>query len=294
MVKIQGMATALALGVLLAMPGMPARADLLIQVDPSLAPNAFGSPSYDAYVSNATTALETGVTSYGTQGTPAYYQQLANNSTISANQVVVTGFPSWLGQANPGTAFGPAFANELGNRLLFGLVITSTDPSQTFSISDLSFTATTTDTTPAPNNLAFSFATGSYSYSNQYVGVIYGAGGASNTSTWTYVTSGPNTQQVNAIYGRGSGNAYAVYNDGSGTPLQTQLDNAISAIPTQSLTGTYSIDGVTGSATININAVQDPDAVAPEPSTLASACVGVLALGLVAWRRKRCSVVSAS
>jgi hypothetical protein len=252
---------------------VPARADVLITVTPSVAPNAFGSPSYGAYVQNAVTALEQGLSSYGDPTLPSYYQALSNGSQVSADQVLVSGFPSWLGKADPGTAFGPAFANELGNRLLFGLTILGNG--EKFSISQLSFTATSSDPS---NSLGFSFGVNTYNYSNDYVGVIFGTGANPNQ----YITSGANTQMVDAVFGRGSGNAFAVYTTDPGATMQDKLDNALAAIPDMTFTGTYTLGGATGSAFVNVS----PDAV-PEPSALLLSGTGA-GLGLAyAWRRRR-------
>jgi hypothetical protein len=260
-----------------------ARAGLVISVTPSLAPNAFGSPSYNDYVTNAVTALETGASSNGTPNTPSYYQAIADGSTIDANQVVVTGFPSWLGQADPGTAFGAAFANELGNRLLFGLSAVESSSADKFAIADLSFTATSSD---PGNSLGFGFAQGSYNYSSDYVGVIYGAGGASDVAGYTFVTSGPNTQLVNAVFGRGSGNAYEALSSDPGATDQDKINNVIASIPSGTFSGTYTLDGVSGSGNVNIVNTPDP-APAPEPSSLVSAGIGIATVLGVYWRKRR-------
>lgn len=259
-----------------------ARADIVITVTPSLAPNAYGSPSYAGYVSNAITALEKGLSSYGTPDTPSYYQALTNGSAISANQNVVTGFYSWLGQTDPGTVFGPAFAQELGNRLLFGLSIVGTTNADKFSISNLSFTETSSD---PGNTLGFSFGAGSYNYSSEYVGVIYGAGGAGDVADYTYVTSGPNTQLVNAVFGRGSGNAYSAYSTDPGATDQDRLNNAIGSISNETFSGMYTLGGVTGSGTIGIQAVPEP---APIALIVASAPFG---LGYWMIRRRKPAAV---
>ena len=277
--------TAAVLGLVVGMANQT-RADITITVTPSLAPNAYGSPSYSAYVSNAVTALETGATSEGTAGTPSYYQALANSgATIDASQDIVTGFSSWNGQADPGTAF----AGEYGNRLLFGLSIVDTNADGTpgtFSISQLSFSATSTD---SGDSLGFSFGLGSYNYSNEYVGVIYGVDGAPNQ----YITTGLNTQLVNAVYGRGSGNAYDVYSTDPGATDQDKIDNVVASIPGEVFTGTYSLTqstgpDITGSGSVTIQADPNfnPTAVAPEPSTIAM-IVSAVPLGLGYWLRRR-------
>ncbi len=125
---------------------------ITIDVRPALAPNGFGSPSYAAWLANAYEALSTGAASAGTPGTPSYYEQ---RDQFDGRENMVTSFNSWLGQADPAPAFGAAFASELGNRILFGLFING-NGSQ-FSISQLSFTAVSTD----PGNvLGFGFGAG--------------------------------------------------------------------------------------------------------------------------------------
>jgi hypothetical protein len=270
-----GLAAALCL---VAGAAVPARADVMtITVTPSVAPNAFGSPSYGNYVSNAVHALENGLTSYGDSSSPSYYQALKIGSKVSADQVLVSGFPSWHGTADPGTAFGSAFANELGNRLLFGLNIQGKGTQ--FSISQLSFTAKSSDPL---NSLGFTFGAGSYNYSNDYVGVIYGTDGAANT----YVTSGSNTQMVDALYGRGSGNAFAAYMSDPGATIQDKLNNVLAGIPGMTVTGTYSLNGVIGKSFVNVS----PAAV-PEPSALISTGIGVvLSIGYALRHRRRAAV----
>jgi hypothetical protein len=275
-----GLAAALCL---VAGSAVPARADLTIDVTPSVAPNAFGSPSYGNYVSNAVHALENGLTSYGAPNSPSYYQALSNGAQINHDQVLVSGFPSWLGTADPGTAFGSAFANELGNRLLFGLNIQGNGTK--FAISGLSFTETSSDPS---NALGFTFATGSYNYSNDYVGVIYGAGGKNDVGGYTYITSGSNNQMVDALYGRGSGNAFDVYTTSPGATTQEKLDIALAGIQDMTLTGKYSLIGpwgnTLGTGLASVNAV-------PEPSALISTGIGVmLSIGYALRHRRRVAV----
>src|SRR5688572_19908847 len=87
-----------------------------ITVTPTLAPNVFGSPSYPGWVTNSFNALDQGLSTFGTPGTPEYYKAQA---VVTRHEAIVTGFNSWKGVANPGAPFGA----ELGNRMLFGLHI---------------------------------------------------------------------------------------------------------------------------------------------------------------------------
>jgi hypothetical protein len=86
------------------------------------------------------------------------------------------------------------------------------------------------------------------------LGIIYGPNGQN-----TYVTNGPATQLVNEIVTCGSGNAW--WPDGTSTDsLAVQQSNILACaeqVGTQtfSFTGTYVIDGVTGSDAVTFNPV---------------------------------------
>lgn len=247
-----------------------ASAAVTIDVKGSLAPNAFGSPNYGAYVDNAITAMYLGVSSYGTPGTPSYYQQISG--PISANQAIVTGFPSWLGDANPSVTYGPAFANELGNRPLFGVDIRGNGVQ--ISIDQVGFSATST-----PNNvLDFGFGTGSYNYSSDYRGLLYGTDGLRGTPDDIWITSGPASQLVDEIIGRGSGNALDAYVTDPGANNQERINNAAAGYGSEDLTftGTYEYGAVQGSGSIIL--------AVPEPSSFALAGLGCA--GLMIFRRR--------
>ena len=217
-----------------------------ITVIPALAPNAYGSPNWNAWVSNATTAIANGYASYGDPSSPSYYQWAP--AVISVTNNIVTGFPSWDGLADPGDVFGANFSQELGNRIQFGIDIKG--GTNLISISQLSFSAHSSD---ASNSLDFAFAQGSYNYSASYVGIIYGAGG-----TNTYITSGPSTQLVNEIVGRGSGNAWDTYDtSGNIASQQSNIDLLISQLGSQpfNFTGIYMIAGASGSNSVTFNPV---------------------------------------
>jgi len=239
-----------------------------IVVTPTVAPNVFGSPSYAAWVTNSYQAQYQGLSTFGTVGTPTYYA--AESVITDRASVVVTGYNSWRGNANP----TGAFSAELGNRMLFGLHIFGNG--NLFSISQLSFNATSTGDS---GGLDFGFGEGSYNYSNDYVGIQYGADGVLGGGDDVLITSGANTQMVNEIIGRGSGNSYASYTTDPGATNQDKL-NGIAYDPANawtSFTGTYSLDfggnAVTGAGTFQ---------AVPEPTSMAA-----LALGAAALLRKR-------
>ncbi len=207
--------TALLFGIALA----PSAGAASIEVVPWLAPNAFGSPSFPTAQSNAVQAMYLGVSSFGTPGTPGYFQARSNVTTAEA---VVTGFNSWLGKADPGTVFGSAFANELGNRMTFALRVDGGGTQ--FSISQMSFSMVSTDN--PYNALNYSYAAGAYNYSAGFEGVLAGADGILWTADDTFVTSGSNAQLVDGLVGRGTGNSFAAYcTSCSLADQQTQIDN---------------------------------------------------------------------
>lgn len=161
----------------------------VIEIFPVVGPNPFG-PSYATFASNALTALQanggTGTPPVTGAAGPGQYPggQLqgmtsiaaANPSTnyvITPNQITATNSPntSWLGQANPGSAFGPGFANELGNFLYYGMRITG-QGQETFNLAALKAANVSTLTTnspglglnPFPSNLNDAYA--SYAANN--------------------------------------------------------------------------------------------------------------------------------
>ena len=261
-----------------------------IMVFPSVAPNAYGSPSYPGYVSNAIFALENNLSTNGTPGTPEYYEQV---SSIAPSQVVATGFPSWLGQADPGTVFGAPFAGELGNRPLFGVVIDGNGTQ--FSISQLSFLASSND---PGNMLGFSYGAGHYQYSSDYVGIIFGGigifgpvgpvgsvgpVGLFGPGQATFVTSGPDTQLVDEIVGRGSGNADAAYCPGCTIAQQQAAIDALapSFAGMTTFAGTYTLTDFGGGVLATGSGSFD---VTPEPASFVLVGAAMLAWGIA--RRK--------
>ena len=237
------------------------RADIVVNVYPTLAPNRFGSPSYDPWVANSISALQSGSSSAGTPGAPTFYQQLAPGLNLPTATIVVTNFPSWRGNADPVGTFGAAYANEIGNRLLFSLTIQGT-LGTTFSISQLSFTASSSD---PGNQMGFTFAAGSYQYGIDYVGINYGADhlpGGVGVNADTIITSGPNNQLVDVLFGRGSGAGLQALSSDPGATNQERIDLVALAAGSFTFTGTYTIGGVTGSSFENFNVIPEPGVVA--------------------------------
>jgi hypothetical protein len=233
-----------------------------IDVFKALIPNNLGSPSYSAWRTNAFNAILSGASSAGTPGTPSYYQELSGG--IPYQDVEVTSFPSWQGKADPGTAFGPAFANELGERAGFPLYINGNGTQ--FSISQLGFTGVSTD---PGDNLGFTFAVGSFNYSPDYVGILAGPDGKLGTADDVLITSGPNTQLVDALIGRGSGNAIWPCGPNDPSPCSTiaqeqaAINNLTLLVAGATWTGTYTLGAQSASGAFVFSAA----AAIPEPAT---------------------------
>lgn len=253
-------------------------AQVTIDVFPTIAPNVVGSPHASAWMANAFDALYTGTGTAGTSGTPGYYTVAP--AIIPVGDVLVTSFASWRGIADPGTAFGSDFAAERGNRLHFSLLING--HGQSFSIAQLSFTLSTSD---PGNDLGFTFASGTYEYNAGYVGVLFGADGALGGGDDTFITSGANTQQVDALIGRGSGNAWwPVHTDGDGLTDQEVLDGTAAGIALNTpilATGRYTLDLGGGFVSSQASVT-----IIPEPSTYGLLLAGV-SIGWALLRRRR-------
>jgi PEP-CTERM motif len=239
----------------------------------SPAPNAYGSPSYPGWQSNAVNALENNLSSVGNPVTDptAYYQ--VTTGTDSSN--VVTDYNSWNGLANP----TGAFASELGNRLQFGVRFDGNGTP--IALANLAFNMVSSD---PGDELGYS---GDFSdpsdpsdvYSPSRVGIIHGISGD------TFITSGPATQLVDEIVYVGVGDAVAPEDIGSSNTGQAGIDDVAAfydSIMPFTFSTTYTLtDGLGGTlATSSASVVFGT----PEPTSIALLGSGAL---LLIKRRRR-------
>lgn len=253
---------------LISASGLDARAgSITINVYPWLAPNVYGSPNFNQAALNADAAILDGSLVGGTVGTPTYVQLGNGSLNVNSAQVVVTGFPSWMGVADPSSAFGAPFANEYGNRMHFAFLAVGNG--MKLSASQISFVMASTDPS---HGLNYSYPSG-YTYTSQLQGIDFGGNGVLGGGDDTYITSGLATQLVDAIVYRGSGNSFAAYCSSCSTVEQQAAIDSVAAYPGApfDFQGTYTIDGYMGTGTFHISPV-------PEPSSMTILPVGLLML----------------
>jgi hypothetical protein len=208
-----------------------------ITVLPSLSPRV--EPSLSAYTSNAIHAIQNGLSQYGDSGQPSFYKVITQPMPVRSN--VISFFNSWKGRVDPGSYYGPAFANEMGTWLRFGFHIAGGGTQ--FSISQLSLHVNISE--PHFNN--FSFAQGLYNYDASLVGLNYGPDGIKGTADDIWITGGSNTQLVHEAFGRGSGIAWLANSPGF-TP-QEQMDMLLAQLRSHSYLATYTLHHQTGDFT---------------------------------------------
>jgi len=235
----------------------------------SSAPNFYGSPSWSGYRDNAMYALRNGLTSYGGDPTitPTAYSALGESVNVGAN--LVTGFPSWMGYANP----TGAFASEMGNRIHFGMSMVASVGTQ---IALDHIVGNISIATVSGFDFSFNYV-GNYSATRQ--GLLRGADGIIGTIDDTLITSGSASQLVDAVYVIGGGVAF--WPD-TIDELNAFMSTFGSDYGSLNLTGTYSLlDGVGegsvlagGSTTVTL---------VPAPGAIA--LIGLA--GLVGGRRRR-------
>jgi hypothetical protein len=137
----------------------------------------------------------------------------------------------------------------------------------------------------ADNSLGYIYPVGSYAYSSDYVGVLKGADGVLFTSDDIYITSGPSSQLVDGLVGRGSGNSLWPCAPGDPTPCSTTseqqaaIDAQLTVLSGTTFTGTYSLGAASGSAEFQFSTA------APEPASWILMLGSLAALTFVSRRR---------
>ena len=250
-----------------------ASAAVTITTEATMAPNGYGSPSFDTWAANGIYAVENGLTSYGAAG-PAQFNVTTSPLPVAAN--FVTGFPSWMGQADPAAPYN----NELGTRASFVTDIKGNG--SLISISQMGFVMNSSDPGNGlgygwPNN---SVLPGDWFYDATDIGIIYN-NGVDKLGGVTIVNSDdlthPGEQLVNEIISIGAGNAYDGYlGDIPGNPGATGqqvINYDLASVPNGYLfTGTFSYGADSGSATFDFTPV-------PEPTTMIAGALLLLPFG---------------
>jgi hypothetical protein len=261
-----------------------ASAQISIQVFPSPAPNAFGSPSWAGYRDTAIEGLEAGGSNIGSRSSnPTAYE---TGNAFQVHDFIATNYNMWQGN----TGVSAPFNSELGHRMHFGLRAVAEVGTQ-FALEDVAFDMTSSD-----SGNAFGYNSGGPGgwgvYSASRVGVLRGVDGIVGTGDDTFITSGPSTQLVDALYYVGIGNAdeslvnATTYSDGVTPYAYSNTPNPAVAYAESSagfindfgfgwsLSTTYTINGFSGTGTATL---------IPAPGALAALGMG----GLLAARRRR-------
>lgn len=223
---------------------------------------------------NAASALKNGVTTWGTPGTPGYFD--ASDPTMLASDIVSTPtFASWHGSADPGTVFGSGFASQLGNSYRIPFIVmkggSQFSMSQITGTTEFSGSITSTNSIPA--------LTGSHS--STLIGILYGTNGVFGGGDDTYITTGLNTQLLDAFIYNASSNTFTV--SATGVSEQERLNNTFANIAGLTITTTISLSG--SQIAQHAQTFQAVSAI-PEPWHYALA-LGAVSLGFVALSRYR-------
>lgn len=246
-------------------------ASIMIDIKPSSAPNALGSPSWSGYLSNALNSLENNLGNIGSRLTDPTAYEIAGVS-INPGDIMVTSFKSWMGVPSPSAPF----ANEYGNRFHCGLHAYG-DGTSLFRLEDLTFEMHSSD---SGDTLVFTGNFIGYNYGATRFGVNWGPDRVKGGGDDIYYNSGNGTTLVDEIVYVGIGNAW--WPGGSdpdpsnpvGGP-QAAIDNAVAYLgASQPLTVScrYDILGSSNSEVVS---------VLPEPTTM------LLLTPLALLRRRR-------
>lgn len=245
--------------------------DIMIDVTASSAPNGAGStPGWIGYVPNTLYALENGLSIYGDRSTdPTGYE--AAPDVVDPWEIAVTSFNSWRGDINP----TGAFANELGNRMHFGLHAYG-DGTDQFTLEDLTFDIHSSDPT---DTLVFVGDFIGYNYSSTRYGIDWGSDRTKGGGDDIVYNSGNGGTLVDELVYVGVGNAWW---PGGGDPdpanpiggPQAAMDDYLAWINSEApilVTGTYYINSYSGSDSVT---------VVPVPGAVLLGILGLSAVGI--------------
>lgn len=247
-----------------------------ITVEATLAPNFFGSPSFDAWAANGIYAAENGLTTYGAPG-PTQFNVIGSPLPVYDN--LVTDYTSWEGVADPAAPYD----SEYGTRASFVSIINGNGG--LISISQMGFIGTSSD---AGNALGFSYPNndllpGDWNYDTYDIGIINNPDGST-----TIVNDADGSVLVNEIISIGAGNAYTSSVGDLPPPATDQqtLDADAASIPGYTFTGefTYGDSGtISGSATADfVSTTPDSSSILVDALILA----GLMAAGVTRPKRR--------
>jgi hypothetical protein len=250
-----------------------ARAEIIMTVVPHSAPNVFGSPSVNQYRENALFAIEHGSGNIGDRTTDPTAYEIAG-PFIEPGDIVVSGFHSWRGVADPAAPFH----NEYGNRLHFGLRIVGGGNNPQFRLVDLQFSMSSTDSF---NALAFAGNFVGLDYNVNRYGIDYGPDRVKGGGDDIRYTVGNGLTFVDEIGYFGVGNALDATAE-PGLTNQDRLDSAMSYIYDE---GPFNISCVYTLKSPDGSVVADGGATVTVPAPGAGTLLGFA--GFATTRRQR-------
>lgn len=230
-----------------------------------------------------------GLPSAGIPGNPDYYVPWGGGPVPIQNLTRSDSFNTWLGVVNPGSAFGPNYANERGNGLAFGFRVIGNGTK--VSISQLSLSITTNH----PWGM-FNFSSIFLEYSPTNIGLDYGPDGIRGTADDVWYNNAPRSQLFDEILGAGPAVSFVVYPPNH--PLvadQAWVDQELSFRFSTAVLGGDSFLMTAAFAyqsaewgliqAVNVQTISAYTPV-PEPATTAVIVAGA-ALGIALWRRRK-------